>query len=316
MLSGTCRNLYQKFKLKNISLNILANKIFKINIISRFGRAVVIQLEKLYQYIKFGKQMLSGTCRNLYQKFKLKNISLNILANKIFKINIISRFGRAVVIQLEKLYQYIKFGKQMLSGTCRNLYQKFKLKYISLNILANKIFKINIISRFGRGYDIHLEKLYQYIKFGKQMLSGTCRNLCQKFKLKNISLNILANKIFKINIISRFGRAVVIQLEKLYQYIKFGKQMLSGTCRNLCQKFKLKNISLNILANKIFKINIISRFGRAVVIQLEKLYQYIKFGKQMLSGTCRNLVQKFKLKNISLNILANKIFKINIISRF
>src|ERR1017187_9300092 len=121
MISGTYRNLIQKFKIKNLSLNILANKIFKINNISRFGRAVVIQLEKLYQNIKFGKQMLSGTYRNLIQKFKIKNLSLNILANKIFKINIISRFGRAVVIHFEKLYQYIKFGKQMLSGTCRNL---------------------------------------------------------------------------------------------------------------------------------------------------------------------------------------------------
>src|ERR1039457_4209598 len=146
--------------------------------------------------------MLSGTYRNLVQKFKPKNLSLNILANIIFKINIISRFGREYDIHLEKLYQYIKFGKQMLSGTYRNLVQKFKPKNLSLNILANIIFKINIISRFGREYDIHLEKLYQYIKFGKQMLSGTYRNLVEKFKPKNLSLNILANIIFKINIIS------------------------------------------------------------------------------------------------------------------
>ena len=89
-------------------------------------------------------------------------------------------------------------------------------KNLSLN-LANKIFKIEIISRFGRDVDIHLEKLCQYVKFGKQMISGTCRNLIQKFKPKNLSLNILAKKIFKIEIISRFGRDVDIHLEKLCQ---------------------------------------------------------------------------------------------------
>ena len=72
----------------------------------------------------------------------------------------------------------------MISGTCRNLIQKFKLTNLSLNILANKIFKIEIISRFGRDVDIHLEKLWQYIKFGKQMISGTYPNLTQKFELK------------------------------------------------------------------------------------------------------------------------------------
>ena len=117
--------------------------------------------------------------------------------------------------------------------------------------MANIIFKINIISRFGRGYDIHLEKLYQNLKFGKQMLSGTYRNLVQKFKPKNLSLNILANIIFKINIISRFGRGYDIHLENLYKYIKFGKQMLSATCRNLCQKFTmaLQNLQFTFCIN-------------------------------------------------------------------
>ena len=64
--------------------------------------------------------------------------------------------------------------------------------------MANKIFKIEIILRFGRDVDIHLEKLYQYIKFGKQMISGNYSNLTQKFKPKYLGLNILANKIFKI----------------------------------------------------------------------------------------------------------------------